>query len=201
MIFWLGLVAFLQDKYMPEISTGKALLDPKKILTEAGITAEMNVADLGSGTSGHFVFPAAHMVGDKGKVYAVDILKGALAGVESRARLENVTNVETVWGDLEVAGGARIEESIIDLALLINIAGLAKKSPNVINEARRILKSSGTLLVVDWKPEAPALGPDPASRVSQNEMIQLFTGRGFIVKKSFNAGPNHWGVILKKAEL
>lgn len=183
---------------MPQISSGKALLDPQSILKEAGITANMVVADLGCGTSGHFVFPAAHMVGEKGKVYAVDILKGALAGIESRARLENVTNVETVWSDLERDHGVRVADESVDLALLVNISSLAKKSPTVIKEIRRILKTSGTLLVVDWQPTAPGFGPEPAHRVSEREMTQVFTDQKFIVRNSFDAGPNHWGVVFKK---
>jgi len=183
---------------MPYIPTGKALLDAHQILSEAGLLSGMTVADLGSGTLGHFTFPAAHIVGEKGKVYAVDILKNALAGIESRARIESVHNVETVWGDLERADGVRIPNGTVDLALMVNVATLARKSSAVSAEVKRLLKTGGKLLAVDWKPEGTGMGPDPHDRVSSTDMAKVFTKHKFVVIKEFDAGPNHWGLVLKK---
>ena len=57
---------------------GSVLLDVNLILKKAGIGDKMVVANLGCGASGHFVFPVADLVGKKGKVFAVDILKTVL---------------------------------------------------------------------------------------------------------------------------
>ncbi len=183
---------------MPVIPTGKALLDATQILKEAGIRSGMKVADLGCGTSGHFTFPAAHMVGEEGKVYAVDILKGALAGIESRSKIEQTTNVEPLWADIERLGGVRLPDGSIDLALVVNITALAKKSASFPEEVRRLVKSGGKLLLVDWKPDAPPFGSDPATRVNSKEIRKVFTDHGFVAITEFDAGPNHWGLIMKK---
>ncbi|MBU0531165.1 MAG: methyltransferase domain-containing protein [Candidatus Uhrbacteria bacterium] len=183
---------------MPQIPAGKALLDAAALLREAGIRVGYNVVDLGSGTSGHFTFPAAHMVGETGKVYAVDILKGALAGIESRARIEGTTNVEPVWGNIERVGGVRVPAGQMDLALLVNVASLIAKSPDVAREAARLLKDNGHMLVIDWKPEGSGFGPPAESRHSAKDILKLFTAHGFVAIKEFDAGPSHWGLLMKK---
>lgn len=183
---------------MPVLPTGKALLDAEKILAKAGLVAGMTAADLGCGTIGHFTFPAARIVGEHGKVYAVDILKGALEGIESRARIESVHNVETVWGDLEREGGVRIPDGSIDMVLMVNVATLAKKTPSVSVEVKRLLKTGGKLLAVDWKPNKSGIGPSSHDRVGAEEMAKVFTKHKFVVIKEFDAGPNHWGLVLKK---
>ena len=92
---------------MPEtiLRGGTALLDAEKILTRLGIAEGMIVADLGCGGGGHFVAPASRLVGRTGHVYAVDIQKAVLHTVESKLRLQHVTNVDLVWSDLEKAWG------------------------------------------------------------------------------------------------
>jgi len=183
---------------MPEIPTGKALLDSPALIAAAGIDYGMKVADLGCGTLGHFTFPAAHAVGGEGKVYAVDILKNALAAVESRINVEGVDNVKTLWGDLEMSGGVRIPDKTIDLAFLVNVASLVKKSSTVAEQAKRILRSGGRLLAIDWRPGSKGFGPSKEHRVAAEEIRDIFTDLGFIVKKEFDAGPNHWGLLLEK---
>ena len=73
---------------MYKITGGNILLDVNLILTKAGIEEGMKIADLGCGTNGHFVFPAANLVGNKGTVYAVDILKTAIEAVSRRIKQE-----------------------------------------------------------------------------------------------------------------
>ncbi len=178
--------------------TGKALLDPVTILQEADIATEMKVADLGCGTLGHFALAAAHLVGEDGQVFAVDILPAALQAVESRMGLEGVENIVTVWGDIERPGGVKITDDTIDLVILCNVAETYKNNQIVIEQVRRILKSEGQVLIVDWEGEVPGLAPDSKSRMTAEEAKQSFTKFGFTVIKEFKAGPNHWGLVMKK---
>ena len=89
---------------MPFVTGANTFIDVNFILEKAQISERMKVADLGCGASGHFVFPAASLVGKDGKVFAVDILKVILENIRKRAELENYANIQTVWTDLEVFG-------------------------------------------------------------------------------------------------
>lgn len=181
------------------IPSGRILLDPEEILREARLSAGMSYADFGAGTLGAFVFPAAEMVGPRTTVFAVDILKGALEGIESRARIESIGNVKTVWGDIEREGGSNIDSESLDLVSMVNIAGLITKSETVLKEVKRVLKKDGKLLVVDWGTKVVGpVGPRREDRISSDEIRSAAEAAGMVTMKSFNAGANHWGLLFRK---
>ena len=177
------------------IPTGSELLDPQKILTKLDLREGMFVADLGCGASGHFVYPSAKMVGDAGRVYAVDILKSVLSNIESKTKLQNFNNVVPVWSDIEIFGGAKeIADGSCDAAILVNVHA----KPAMIKEALRTLKKGGKLLLVDWKAVATPFGPPTKDRVSVEEAKKREGELGLELVEEFEAGPHHWGLIYKK---
>lgn len=54
--------------------------------------------DYGCGI-GSFTFPAASLVGEKGKVYALDKQPVAIKGVEEKAKKEGFLNIATILSD------------------------------------------------------------------------------------------------------
>ena len=181
-----------------KISGGNILLDPYYVLEQAGLKEGDKVADLGCGSAGHFVIPAGKIVGDKGTVYAVDILKSVLAAVQSRAKLEGLTNVELVWSNLEIYGATKIPKESLDFALLINILFQVKKREEVIKEAIRLLKSGGKLVVVEWGLGEAPLGPPPAMRVTKDYLREVMQKFNLKEIKEFKAGPYHYGLVFMK---
>ncbi|MDQ3064244.1 MAG: class I SAM-dependent methyltransferase, partial [Acidobacteriota bacterium] len=61
------------------------------------ISEGKSVADLGAG-SGWFTVRAAKKVGEKGKVFAVEINQEYIDYIGNRARRENFSNIQTVLG-------------------------------------------------------------------------------------------------------
>lgn len=183
---------------MAYLPTGKELIDPFKVLEEAGIRADMKIADFGCGTLGHYVFAASKMVGNGGKVYAIDILKSVLNGVESMIKLERIANVETIWGDLERVGGVKLADGILDIGLLINNLYLSKQQAEMVKECVRMVKPGGTFVIVDWKPTGAQFGPDPKARVNAEAAMRLGLDAGLTLVKEFQPGPYHYGFIFRK---
>ncbi len=64
-------------------------IKPETILKQIGLQGGMQVADLGCG-AGYFALPAARLVGSRGKVYAVDVQKSALAQVRKEAQSQGM---------------------------------------------------------------------------------------------------------------
>src|SRR4030042_6567721 len=93
---------------------------PEEILKQINLAEGAKVADFGAGT-GYIATLLAKTVGPEGKVYAVDIQKVVLEALKSRAKMANLLNMETVWGNLEVVGGSSLENSSGDFVFLINI--------------------------------------------------------------------------------
>jgi len=177
------------------IPTGRELLDPNKILTKLDLREGMFVADMGCGASGHFVYPAAKMVGERGRVYAVDILKSVLSNIDSKSKLQNFGNVVPVWSDIEILGGAKeIGDGSCDAAILVNVHAKAA----MIKEALRTLRKGGKLLLVDWKAAASPFGPPTKDRVPAEEAKKRTEGLGLKLVEEFEAGPHHWGLIYEK---
>lgn len=177
---------------------GTELIDPVKFLEQGGVTQGAVVAELGCGTSGHFVFPAAHLTGPQGKVYAVDILKTVLDAVTSRGKLEGVDNVETVWADLERPDGLKIAPGSVDLVLTLHILGQVKEKETLLREAARVLKPGGILLVADWKLTASPLGPPVDKRIDPARVKELVKNAGFDIAEEFGVGLYHFGIKFKK---
>ncbi|MEK7103404.1 MAG: methyltransferase domain-containing protein [Patescibacteria group bacterium] len=177
---------------------GTALIDPLMIISRLDIHDGDIVADLGCGGSGHFVGPLAKAVGLKGKVYAVDIQKNVLKVVEGKMKQEHIVNVIPVWSDLERGGIVEIPPESCDLAILINILFQNTKHDRIVQEASRMIKSVGRLMVIDWKTSGSPFGPPSDRRVSPQRVKDIAQELHLSLLDEFDAGPYHYGLIFKK---
>lgn len=180
------------------VGSNNQLLNPFIILEGLGVSAGKTVADFGCGGVGYFVFAAAELVGDKGKVYAVDILKANLESVQKKIRQDNIYNIQTVWSNLEVFGGTKIPERSVDIGMLINVLFQTTKHKEVLKEANRLMKKGGTLAIIDWKSHAMPFGPPSGHRLNKDTIINLATVSGFRVASQFEAGKYHYGLKFVK---
>ncbi len=177
---------------------GDQLLDAEFLLKDVlEIPFGARVADLGCGSMGYFVLQAAMLVGDKGRVYACDILKDVLSAVSGKARQEGLINVKTVWTNLEIVGATKIDEPL-DYALLINTLFQATKHAEMLSEAYRLLKPEGKLLVVEWRASSGPIGPAADLRMAKETIDELAQSAGFAKIKDFEAGASHYGLIFQK---
>ena len=122
--------------------------DPKNILKKFGFIPGMIVADCGSGI-GHFTIPIAQIVAPIGYVYAVDVHRDILTRLTNDAKEHKLTNVHTVWGDIEQPNGTHLKDASVDYVLLANVLHQTKDKPMVLRETLRILKDEGSVLVID----------------------------------------------------
>lgn len=181
-----------------QIATQGVLMNAQLLLQHAGLAQGMRYADFGCGMNGHFVLPACKLVGERGRVYAVDILKSSLASLESRAKQFSLTAYKSVWGDIERPGGVAIQDHSIDLVSLVNMGPLIKKSPALLREAYRVLTAHGTLLVIDWKRACGTLGPVQGERLSSRAMQDQLKKAGWEILQAFDAGSCHFGLLAQK---
>lgn len=170
---------------------------PEKIVAQLPIRPGSIVADLGAGV-GHFAIPISRMVGDKGKVYAVDIQKELIVTLGQQAQKANRHNIDIVWGDLERIGGTRLKDGLCDAVLIINTLFLIQDKDTFIEEVLRITKSGGDVYCMDWSDSFGGVGPDPRHVVTDEQARALFEQRGCTFQKNFDAGSHHYGMMFKK---
>jgi ubiquinone/menaquinone biosynthesis C-methylase UbiE len=172
--------------------------DPEKIVPYFGLTDGQAVADFGAG-SGHYSLAIAKRVGDRGKVYAVDVQKELLSRLEAEAKSAKIRNIHLVWGNVEKLGGTKLGEGMVDSVVIANLLLLTDAKYTVALEAKRILRAGGKVAVIDWTEPPARLEGGQAPALSADEAKRIFAEAGFIFLNDFPAGEHHFGLLFQKS--
>lgn len=178
--------------------SGNELINPFKTLERAGLAPGMFVADLGCGALGHFVFPAAQIVGGDGRVYAVDLDKRALRAIERTASYEQFWNIVPVWSDIEVVHAARIHDESLDLTIIANNLYLAKNRAGLVSEAFRLTKPGGRVLVIEWQACETVIGPAAEHRIESDTAKDVFHHPELALVDEFEPGDCHYALVYER---
>ncbi len=184
---------------MEEEKTGFEIkfINPRAVITELEIIPGMSVADFGCGT-GYFTFPLAEKVKQTGRVYALDILTDKLEAIESQAKLLGLSNLITKRVNLEVINGSKLEENSLDWVFLVNMLFQNKNKEVIIQEAMRVLKPGGKILIIEWDEKDASFGPDRTLRISRNKISELAQNSGLSMVKEIKISDFHFGIIFEK---
>ena len=147
----------------------KIIHDPKKMLGKF-IEPEMTVADIGTGM-GYMTLPMAEMVGNQGKVIAVDIQEKMLSKVEEiaghRQLRDRIDIVQSKQENLMLEN----YQGSIDFALMFMMAHEVSNKQQLFNDIGKALKPGGLLMI-----------SEPVFHVSEEnfkETIDVALGIGF----------------------
>lgn len=111
----------------------------------ASINEGDTVLDLGSG-AGFDAFLAAQKVGRTGKVIGVDMTPEMISAARKNADKSNFNNVEFRLGEIE---NLPVSDKVIDLIISNCVINLVPSKERAFQEAFRVLKHNGRLMVSD----------------------------------------------------
>jgi ubiquinone/menaquinone biosynthesis C-methylase UbiE len=125
-------------------------VNPREWLRETGIATGQKVLEVGSGP-GFFTIPAAEIVGESGRVYALDNNPFAVEHVRLRIQRKEVRNVEVLLADATKTG---LPDGSLDTVFLFGVFhAMQDQVDAVLDEIHRVLRPEGTLSIRSGVPE------------------------------------------------
>ena len=118
-------------------------VNPYKLLNSAGLKPGQKVLEVGCGP-GFFTIPAAKIVGEKGRVYALDVNPVAVETVRRKIEEKGLKNVEVMLADASETG---LPDESIDVAFLFGVIHALDDVDAVMREMHRVLKAKGVLSI------------------------------------------------------
>ncbi|KKP98626.1 MAG: Type 11 methyltransferase [Parcubacteria group bacterium GW2011_GWD2_38_12] len=176
----------------------RGFLSPEDVLRQIDLREGTMIGDFGAG-SGHFAIAMAKIVGNYGKIFAIDVREASLESVRSRARMANLANINYIRANLEIAGATEIADGILDLVILITVLSQSNKKEEILKEALRVLKRGGKLLVVEWSQTGPAFASSHEYRITKEDMQKIIEGVGFKLDKELDVKSFHYGFLFVKS--
>jgi ubiquinone/menaquinone biosynthesis C-methylase UbiE len=167
-------------------------LDPKKIIEKLDLKSGMTVADFGCGR-GDWAIPLAKKI-FPGKVIAIDILEEPLSALRSQMKIEKIFNIEPRCWDLEEK--VFLRDNSVDLVVIANLLFQVENKVKVLEEAKRILRDNGKILIVDWKKDNPLTQEIEFCNI--DEIKEILKKLNLKVIEEFDIPAYHWGLIAKK---
>lgn len=132
-----------------EIESREVFASRHQILAAVGLKPGMAVADVGSGT-GLYVGPFSTAVGPEGKVYAIDISPSFIKHLRSRAKTEQLDNVEVVLcSDRDV----NLPRNSIDRAFVCDVYHHFEYPASSLASIYAALREGGELILIDFARE------------------------------------------------
>lgn len=169
--------------------------NPEQNILHLGLKEGMRVADFGAGT-GFYSKACSSRVGYTGKIYAVEVQKDLVKKLESDIKQWGLSNIECIWGDIERRGGTKIADHSMDAVIISNVLFQAEDKLGLIDEAKRILKKEGKILLIDWSGSFGGMGPTIEHLVTKDVAEELFKKRGFKIEENISTNDNHYGIIF-----
>lgn len=141
--------------------------------------------DIGCG-NGFYTLKLAELVGDEGKVLAVDIQPEMLTLLRERAKAEGVTNVEPI---LSTVIDPDLPEGTIDLILLVDVYHEFSHPEHMLQAMRRSLAPNGRIALVEFREEDPLVPIKPLHKMSKKQMLKEFLPNGFRLVDKYDELP------------
>lgn len=167
---------------------------PQLVIDALEIKAGQTIADLGAG-SGYYSFRIAPLVGQKGRVLAIDVEPRMLRIISERARRGGVDNVTTVLG---TPSDPNLEPNSVDLLFMVDVYHELEFPLETMTKVRAALKPGGRVALIEYRAEDPKVMIKPVHKMTERQIIRELTAAGFRHQKTVRSLPLQHLVIFGK---
>ena len=186
------------EKHFHHGRSSKEILDANRVLDTIGLKKGDIFLDAGCG-DGYMSLAASKIVGEEGKVYAVDVWEESINAFKEKIESDNIKNIEASVAN--ITQKIPVDDESIDILYMGNVLhGFVENNEveSVMKEIQRVIKQGGSFAVVEFKKEESTHGPPLHVRITPEEVEEIVKNYGFIVKEVEDVGTYHYAIISAK---
>ena len=157
----------------------------------------MTVCDMGCG-NGFYTLKLAEMVGEKGKVLAVDIQQEMLRLLEDRAKEAKVANIKLLLGSVI---DPRLPDGEVDLILCVDVYHEFSHPEHMLAAMRTSLSPKGRLALVEFRLEDPKVPIKTLHKMSKEQILKEFPPNGYKLVEQFDMLPWQHVMFFEKGDM
>ncbi len=177
-----------------------ALDDPKRdayqkphdVITALDIKDGEVIADIGAG-SGYFALRFARHVGDRGRVYAVDVSPDMIRAVNRRARDGGLRNVISVLAEPD---DPLLADASIDRVFFCDVWHHVENQPKYLESIKKMLKPGGQVVMIDFHKKELPVGPPASMKIAREDLVRQMDQHGFRLEKEHTFLPYQYFLVF-----
>jgi len=165
---------------------------PHEVLTALNIKPGEVIADIGAG-SGYFSLRLAHFVGDKGKVYAVDVSPDMVRYLNRRIRETKTTNVVTILADPD---DPLLPDHSVNRFFICDVWHHVDNQIKYLSLMKKMLKPGGEIVMIDFHKKDLPFGPPTQMKIAREDVIKQMEANGFRLSKEHTFLPYQYFLVF-----
>jgi arsenite methyltransferase len=165
---------------------------PHDVIMALGLKEGEVVADIGAG-SGYFSLRFAHHIGDKGRVYAVDISPDMILYMNRRIREMQLKNVVTI---LSAPDDPLLMDASVDRFFICDTWHHIENKTQYLALMKKMLKPGGQVIMIDFQTKDLPLGPPPEMKIAREDVLHQMESNGFKLAKEQTFLPYQYFLIF-----
>lgn len=158
---------------------------PLLMRQELHVKPGMTVCDMGCG-NGYHTLPLAELVGEKGRVFAVDAQPEMIDLLRQRIEAKGLKNIEPVLG---LFYDPRLPPGSCDMILMVDVYHEFSHPVEMLAAMRKALKPDGRLVLVEFRAEDNEVPIKPEHKMSKAQITKEMTANGFALRREFDGLP------------
>jgi len=172
--------------------SSKDILSAMEVLEAVGLEIGDIFLDAGCG-DGYISIVASNLVGDQGKIYALDVYPESIENVKKEIEDKKLDNTHAILAD--ISKNIPLDSDSIDIVLMANVLhgfvadGEVEK---VMSNIVKVLKPGGVFAVVEFRKLEGSRGPPFNVRISPEEVSIILKDYGFEITDKHEIGEYHY---------
>lgn len=165
---------------------------PDEVIAALNLKRGETIADIGAG-SGYFAFRFAPLVGETGRVYAVDVNPDMILHMNRRARELNASNVVAV---LSAPDDPLLPQSSVNRFFICDTWHHIEDQQRYLGLMKKMLKPGGQVVMIDFKKQETPVGPPVEMRISRADLVRQMEGAGFDLVAEHDFLPHQYFLVF-----